>query len=154
MGDRSNVVIETQFGKESSRVYLYSHWSGTSILESILHGLRSNRVDDPPYLARIIFEHMIRNDIGRETGFGISAFISDNEHPIPVITVGGWGSPTTVHFEDVQGEKLVEPIDYKKFLEAQVHVDSTNYYSFDQVMHTIWGRDLEEPEDADYLDEN
>lgn len=151
MGDRSNVVIETQFDQGSSRVYLYSHWSGTSVLESILHGLRSGRVDDSPYLARIIFEHMIRNDIGRETGFGIAAFISDNEHPIPVITVGGWGSPTTVHFEDVSGDKIVEPINYRKFLDAQALVDSTNYYSFNQVMHAIWGTELEETdEDEDY----
>lgn len=150
MGDRSNVVIETQLGDDrTSRVYLYSHWSGTSVLESALHGLRSNRVDDPPYLARIIFEHMVRNDAGRETGFGISSYITDNEHPLLVISTGYWGSKATVHFEDANGTKLVEPIDYTKFLAAQVLVDSTNYYSFQQVMHVVWGT----PADEDYGDE-
>lgn len=148
MGDRSNVVIETKYNDEKSeRVYLYAHWSGTSVLESVLHGLRSNRADDPPYLARIIFDHMIRNDHGSETGFGISASITDNEHPILVVT-SDW-SNTTVHFEDASGERIVEPIDYKKFLDAQALVNSTNYYSFDKVMHVIWGTELDE-EDEDY----
>ena len=151
MGDRSNVVIETQLGDDNtSRVYLYSHWSGASALESVLHGLRSNRVDDPPYLARIIFEHMIRNDLGRETGFGISGYITDNEHPILVISTGYWGSPATVHFEDAGGDKIVEPVPYQKFLEAQSVVDSGQNYSYDHVMHVVWGTELEEDPDEDY----
>lgn len=151
MGDRANIVVETQLDfDKTSRTYLYSHWLGPSVLESALHGLRSNRVDDPPYLTRIIFEHMIRNDLGRETGFGIGGYITDNEHPILVISVG-WGTRATVHFEDRDGTKLVEPVPYEKFLDAQAVVDSTDYYNFNQVMHVVWGTELEETdEDEDY----
>lgn len=150
MGDRSNVVIETKFNEEnSSRVYLYSHWAGTSVLESVLHGLRSNRVDDPPYLARIIFDHMIRNDHGGETGYGISSYITDNEHPILVITCDWSSTGTTVHFEDVQGDRIVDPVSVDKFLAAEALVTSTNYYSFQQVMHVVWGT----PADEDYDNE-
>lgn len=147
MGDRSNVVIETKFnGENASRVYLYSHWSGTSVLESVLHGLRSGRTDDPPYLARIIFDHMIRNDRGSETGFGISGYITDNEHPILVIS-SDWGNGTTVHFETPGGEKLVEPISAQKFLEAQSVVDEGDYYSFAKVMNLIWDTPLDEDDE-------
>lgn len=102
MGDRSNIVIEYGIAKgeeKPPRVYLYSHWDGPDIINSAVHGLGSDRTDDEAYLARIIFSHMVKNDIDSETGFGIAPSAPDNEYPFIVInpraqTVaiekGGW----------------------------------------------------------------
>ena len=85
MGDRSNIVIE----EGNERVYLYAHWGGERVLKSALHGLKSGRWNDPAYLARVVFEHMISDDLGHETGYGISVSIQDNEHPVLVISDRG-----------------------------------------------------------------
>jgi hypothetical protein len=90
MGDRSNIVIASNDG---TRVYLYAHWSGDDVLASALVGLNSGRTDDTPYLARIIFCDMVKNEKpGDETGFGISGFLSDNNYPILVLSENetGW----------------------------------------------------------------
>lgn len=72
MGDRANVYIHE--GDEPG-VYLYSHWGGTELPKLIWEALKTdraqNRADDAPYLARILFEEMISEDLGSETGYGI-----------------------------------------------------------------------------------
>lgn len=114
MGDRSNIVI--QDGGRENRVYLYSHWRGQSVLKSAVHGLRSGRVDDPAYLARIVFQHMLDGDKG-ETGYGISTTIQDNEHPILVIEAGAMNP--SVWFEGEQTEiPLTRRVPYQEFLAA------------------------------------
>ena len=103
MGDRAQVVIEQAYSLEKpGRVYLYAHWSGTGVLSSALHGLNSGRADDAPYLARIVFEHMIREDKDEETGFGISSTPLDWEYPNIVISVQREG--TFVYFETGNGK--------------------------------------------------
>lgn len=114
MGDRSNVVIEDFDG---SRVYLYAHWAGEDILKSAVHGLESGRYNDSAYLARIVFEHMIRNDRGLETGFGISTVIQDNEHPIFVISNHDQFNGTRVWFENASGDAVSEQIPHTEFLD-------------------------------------
>jgi hypothetical protein len=94
MGDRSNIVVTDRHG---SRIYLYGHWMGASALAHAAHGLESGRVGDPPYLTRIIFSSMVKNDIDAETGFGISTYPPDNEYPIIVID----GDTGEVHLEGV-----------------------------------------------------
>lgn len=106
MGDRSNIVIEDNY----QRIYLYSHWSGELILKSAVVGLESGRRSDLSYLARIVFADMIKDDMGQETGFGISPFITDNEHPLFVI------GQDAVWFEDAGGEVLTDKISSTIFL--------------------------------------
>ena len=69
MGARAQVLI-----KETG-VYLYTHWGSESIRDDVLESLNSvrglNRANDPEYLARIIFEDLIKHDLGEETGYGI-----------------------------------------------------------------------------------
>lgn len=83
MGDRANVVIQQGDGK---RIYLYSHWGGYELPESLAVGLDKGRGrwDDESYLARIIFREMGAGQEG-ETGFGISTYPPDNEHPFLVV---------------------------------------------------------------------
>jgi hypothetical protein len=83
MGDRSAIAIEQYNG---SRVYLYGHWMGEGAIEVVSDTLdRGLRWDDSSYLARLMFERMIRDSAGSETGFGISAVRPDVEYPIIVL---------------------------------------------------------------------
>lgn len=84
MGDRGNIAIHTG---EGDRVYLYSHWSGHDMPEILRGALAraSDRWDDPQYLARVVFCDLIGGDTKSTTGFGISATLGDNEHPIIVV---------------------------------------------------------------------
>lgn len=78
VGDRANVYIH-----ENGRpgVYLYTHWDGTAlprIIKDALQTVRAqNRLTDSAYLARILFEEMVHDSLGSETGYGISADIQD-----------------------------------------------------------------------------
>jgi len=67
MGDRISVKIEP------TNVYLYSHWGGSDMAQTLERALirGRSRWDDPVYLARIIFSEMIREDIDGLTGYGI-----------------------------------------------------------------------------------
>lgn len=117
MGDRSNIVIESTYGSETNRVYLYSHWDGENVIKSAVHGLSTGRATDNQYLARIIFDNMVGTDQGTETGYGISADIGDNEHPILVITDA---EGTQVYFEQAWSGKpstaLTRKVPYTEFL--------------------------------------
>lgn len=75
MGDRAHVYVTA--GEESG-VWLYSHWGGRSLPGTVASALaRGARWDDPPYLTRIIFSEMIKEDVMGETGYGISATPTD-----------------------------------------------------------------------------
>lgn len=71
MGDRAQVIVKS----DKNKVYLYSHWDGVGLIQIVQRAMSSERGrrrwDDGPYLARIIFSEMIKNDIDGETGFGI-----------------------------------------------------------------------------------
>lgn len=45
----------------------------------MLHGLRSVRVHQAAYLARIVFCSMIRRDVAGELGYGISASLQGGQ---------------------------------------------------------------------------
>ena len=78
MGDRGNVRV--------GGVYLYTHWGGTDIPGDVQRALKTGwRWDDTSYLARIIFEEMVGDDRGTETGFGIDA--SEGVSNNPLVTV-------------------------------------------------------------------
>lgn len=90
MGERGNIVI-VQHGygvdDETKFLYLYSHWRGHELLGVVRSALRrgQDRWDDEPYLARIIFSELIRDDIDGDTGYGISAYLTDYSHPSVVV---------------------------------------------------------------------
>lgn len=86
MGDRGNVFILERHGRETTGVFLYTHWTGSD-LPHIVHAALAKewRWSDPPYLARIVFDVLTEGQQGQETGFGISAIMSDNEHPVIVL---------------------------------------------------------------------
>lgn len=83
MGDRGNIVMEESDGK---RVYFYSHWSGSELFKILQNALTTgkSRWDDEQYLARVIFCELVKDDDGI-TGYGISTYMGDNEHPVFVV---------------------------------------------------------------------
>lgn len=78
MGDRANVYIHE--GKRPG-VYLYTHWDGTELPRTMKYALQTdraqNRLTDTAYLTRILFEELINDSLGEETGYGISADVQD-----------------------------------------------------------------------------
>ncbi len=81
MGDRGNIIVKDG----GSKVYLYTHWSGSQLPEILKEALikGEDRWDDGPYLARIIFQEMLDGDTGT-TGFGISSEYGDGGTDIEV----------------------------------------------------------------------
>jgi len=66
MGDRAQVHIK------DVKVWLYTHWGKSTLVEDVKRALAKRlRWNDPEYLARIIFEEMVGDQTGTETGFGI-----------------------------------------------------------------------------------
>jgi len=66
MGDRAQVLIK------DTGVYLYTHWESYRLQEIITKAIAKKwRWDDPEYLARIIFDEMLKDNHGEETGYGI-----------------------------------------------------------------------------------
>jgi hypothetical protein len=66
MGSRAQVKIE------DTGVFLYTHWGADEIEEDVRTVIRrGKRLNDPEYLARIIFDQMTLGQQGQETGAGI-----------------------------------------------------------------------------------
>jgi len=93
MGDRGNVVVVERDHPEqglTGRVYLYAHWGGWGLPETLQRALaRRQRWGDGSYLARIIFCEMVRGHEAGELGFGISATLRDHEYPLLVVDPAG-----------------------------------------------------------------
>jgi len=89
MGDRANIVIPQYPNIDEAPtglIYLYTHWGGTDLPRTLQAALAKRwRWDDEPYLVRIIFDTMSVGDEGGETGYGISTYLGDNEHPLLVV---------------------------------------------------------------------
>lgn len=88
MGDRANVYVHSG---EQAGVYLYTHWAGTELPETVRAALKraavDGRLDDEPYLTRIIFSEMINGYVMATTGFGISAYVNDGHDRITDVDV-------------------------------------------------------------------
>lgn len=85
MGDRGNIIVKD----DDSTVYLYTHWTGSELpdvlRESLKRAEKGDRLTDGPYLARIIFWDMIKDQHPEETsGFGISSVMGDGGTDITV----------------------------------------------------------------------
>jgi hypothetical protein len=86
MGDRGNIGIKQRDG---STIYFYTHWQGYRLEEILREALLRgrDRWSDSPYLARIIFSELVREELLSTIGYGISNEVGDNEHPILIVDV-------------------------------------------------------------------
>jgi len=82
MGARANIRMKYVDGD----VCIYSHWGGEE-LRDVLKGALSKRMrwNDPPYLGRIIFCHVIAEDVLGENGFGLSPNPGEEEYKTIVV---------------------------------------------------------------------
>lgn len=66
MGARAQVKIQ------DTGVFLYTHWGSKQIVQDVRTVIKwGKRLDDPEYLARIVFDQMTLGQQGSETGAGI-----------------------------------------------------------------------------------
>ena len=72
MGARINFVFDDG---TDSLVNLYSHWGESNWKDDLVGALihAQNRKGDYSYFTRMVISHLIKDDILRETGFGIYA---------------------------------------------------------------------------------
>jgi hypothetical protein len=100
MGDRANVWIRED--DKDTGVWLYTHWAGSELpgylQEALVLADEDNRLDDIPYLGRIIFCRMIQGPntdiyeagkgLTQTTGYGISSRLGDGGHRVLEIIDG------------------------------------------------------------------
>ena len=117
MGDRANVLVID----DDSNVYLYTHWCGSELPEMVKASIKRHaRWDDGSYLARIIFQDMVNNDLSC-SGFGISSVCGDGDDRIIEVDV------------DNQEVRIGEML--------------WNFTEFCNLEHASWGRKEEEEEE-------
>jgi len=77
MGDRINIAIKYEDG---DIIYFYSHWRGLEIKNVLKKALKRGEVrwNDEPYLTRIIFSEMIKDEVMEVTGYGIAPYPIDD----------------------------------------------------------------------------
>ena len=130
MGDRTNTVFRMADGSD---VVLYQHWGGRDMMNRLATALDAarSRWGDEAYCTRIVISQLIGEDWDLRTSYGISTYIMDNEHSIPVIdfsdsTVALYG----YEWEDgygkciLKGQKFRMHFDdfVKKFMKALTNV--------------------------------
>ena len=103
MGARGNIRIDFNDG---GHTYFYGHWSGSEMFNILRDALQRGRPrwDDEPYLARIIFCELVKNDLAGLTGYGISPYLCDNEYKIFTVN----SEKKTVGMVTERGESLNE----------------------------------------------
>lgn len=72
---------------DTTGIYLYTHSGGSGlpdiVRESLVRG--EERWGDEAYFARVLFSDLIQGAERELTGFGITTYLTDNEHPIVVV---------------------------------------------------------------------
>ena len=90
MGNRSNILTISDSDPKTG-IFMYSHWSGMSLLgrlqKALIFAKEEDRLDDASYLNRIIFCKVLAGDYEGSTGYGLSTSLQDNEHPIILVDV-------------------------------------------------------------------
>lgn len=85
MGDRSNIKVKYSDGQE---IFFYGHWLGDRNREIVAEAMaEGRRVEDEAYFARILFSKMVRDEIDKDTGYGIAPYIVDNNAGNPIVVV-------------------------------------------------------------------
>ena len=90
MGDRANIVLNygatQKSGWPQPKIYLYTHSCGTELPVILAKALNRGRHcwNSKPYLARIIFSEMTKDEILKNDGYGISPYPIDGGKDIEV----------------------------------------------------------------------
>lgn len=76
MGDRGNIVIRES---GSDKIWFYSHWGGYRLTNTLAEALSNaeGNWNDSPYLNRVIFNTLTKDDPDGTTGYGIDWQMGD-----------------------------------------------------------------------------
>ena len=90
MGDRANFGFRQ---KNGDVIFLYGHWAGENMMARLADAIiaANPRWFDESYATRIAISTMIGEDWSQEYSWGISTYVGDNEHSIPIVD---WDSQT------------------------------------------------------------
>jgi hypothetical protein len=124
MGDRANFVFEQHNG---DRIFLYGHNAGHNMLANLATAIEAARPrwSDEVYATRIAISQMLGDHWKSpyaELGWGISTYLTDNEHSIPVVN---WTKGTvTLYDESLVSQKFSMSLDVfvTKFSKTLVEV--------------------------------
>lgn len=101
MSTRGNVVIVED---DQPKLYFYSHYDSYDLPETVANALDRgrDRWDYEPYLNRILFSEMIKDNVLRNNGFGIDTVKGDGGIEVYVDPTNQTVkfNNTTYHFED------------------------------------------------------
>lgn len=117
MGDRANVYIHD--GNRPG-VYLYTHWDGTELPQLVNEALSThramNRRYDEAYLTRIVMEHIliVKDALGEETGYGISAEVQDGADRIVDIDTSYGGEVTLIGYPYTWDTMPADPYEFDR----------------------------------------
>jgi hypothetical protein len=122
MGDRANVYVS---GWDNTGVYLYTHWSGYKLPETVQAALvrGEDRWNDGQYLARIIFCEMVKGDEMNTTGYGISATVGAGGNRIIVLDPDSG----TIGFAMEDGDERSENVKNKMTFAEYVALESPDW---------------------------
>ena len=141
MGDRNNIIIyQPTYGSEEppQPLYLYSHWHGQELNKVVVEAITigGDRVGDPTYFTRILFNTMTAEDYSVEkldngghrlqtgkTGFGIgvNGGVDQDMYNIPI----------EIHWDT----KSLNPRGFVDFVPYIKYYEMT--YSFDQFVEAV-----------------
>jgi len=84
MGDRANFGFRQADG---DTIFLYGHWAGYGMMARLAQAIEVARPRwrDESYATRIAISNLIGEEWNQEYSWGISTYIGDNEHSIPVV---------------------------------------------------------------------
>lgn len=121
MGDRANFVFEQENG---DRIFLYGHWAGEGMMNRLATALEraESRWSDESYATRITISQIIGDEWNQELSWGISTYLTDNEHSVPVVS---WSSKTvTLYDGDMKEIKFIMPLEtfVNKFAKSLTNV--------------------------------
>lgn len=116
MGERGQILIR------DSGVYLYTHWGGDVLKQILQEALKKRwRWNDEEYLTRIIFDVMVGEGQGEETGLGIGTKIhGDLGYPLLIVDVEN-KKVEEKHFDYVKEEvtKTIKEWTFEEFIEEE-----------------------------------
>jgi hypothetical protein len=84
MGDRANFGFRQGNG---DTIFLYGHWAGYGMMARLAQAIEVARPRwrDESYATRIAISNLIGDEWDQEYSWGISTYIGDNEHSVPVV---------------------------------------------------------------------
>lgn len=104
MGDRANFGFRQSNG---DTIYLYGHWAGHQMMARLADAIiaAEPRWNDESYATRIAISTMIGDEWNQEYSWGISTYVSDNEHSVPIVD---WSAKTVTLHEHSWGREVDE----------------------------------------------